>query len=314
MRPKLSRYSLTDEISALLGEQIIERGENYLTFCPLHENRRTPAFSINLDNGLWYCHGCNEKGNLYQLYDKLGEVPDGDLKLRLAVNSTQLVPAERPNFDNLSALQSGWLRSDQRGQSALAAYAGRRGIHPSFVNEFSVGYDRERNALALPYFDGAGQVRGIKYRYARGGKASEGGSEFGLYNLPRISGAGTVLLCEGESDTHAAWSRLSVVQDSDSAQDTRLAIGGTSGASVDTRSWELFSLDLLFAGVIYLAYDADDAGDSCAERAMKVLGERAIRLRPTKGKDLVEHFIAGGTFDDLDGADSNFRLLAAGGK
>jgi 5S rRNA maturation endonuclease (ribonuclease M5) len=50
-----------------------KQGKNYFALCPFHEEK-TPSLSINPDNGLWYCWGCGQKGNIYHLIEKMESV------------------------------------------------------------------------------------------------------------------------------------------------------------------------------------------------------------------------------------------------
>lgn len=43
-----------------------------IAFCPFHDNRNTPAFSMNLVSGLYYCHSCHESGNLLMFLQRVG--------------------------------------------------------------------------------------------------------------------------------------------------------------------------------------------------------------------------------------------------
>jgi hypothetical protein len=47
------------------------RGSQATGCCPFHEDR-IPSFSVNLETGQWFCHGCQEKGNELTFLLKLG--------------------------------------------------------------------------------------------------------------------------------------------------------------------------------------------------------------------------------------------------
>jgi hypothetical protein len=88
-----------------------------------------------------------------------------------------------------------------------------------------------------------------------------------------------------------------------------VGVCGVAGANVSERTWELYSLDLLFAKRILVAFDSDDAGDAGAATAMRVLGaERSRRARPTLGKDIGDHVLAGGTISELAGEDLHVQV------
>ena len=45
--------------------------------CPFHDNKRTPAFSVNVDNGMWSCKNpaCGKSGNAPQFAELMNEDP-----------------------------------------------------------------------------------------------------------------------------------------------------------------------------------------------------------------------------------------------
>lgn len=292
----MAEYELTGQIEELLGQRVKGNGINGMFFCPLHENTRTPAFSIHLDEGLWYCFGCGRKGNLEQLYHQLGEELDDDKKYELLAKSVYREPEEERNFATLANKLRRQL-AGPKGQAAWRLYADSRHIRLDAEQKFQVGYEPQRHALAFPYWDDNGRVTGIKYRHSDGSKTSESGGKRSIYNVTDIIGAPVILLAEGESDAMVAWTKCG----------DRLAVCGSPGAGVSERTWANWGVDFLFARRIYVAFDADEAGDAGAETAMRVLGmERSVRVRPTRGKDLVEHIQKGGSLGELvDEADSN---------
>jgi DNA primase len=150
------------------------------------------------------------------------------------------------------------------------AYLTQRGLGRAVVEHFRLGWSHGQQAIVQPYFDD-GLVAAIKYRYLGGRQQFAFGSKRIIYNVDEVRGVPDVVICEGESDTHAVWQHL---------RDSGIGVGGIPGASSRPEAWELRALDLLFAKRIFIAFDADTAGDDGAATAMKVLGDRAIRLRP----------------------------------
>ncbi len=266
-------------------------GVNQSYSCPYHEERHA-SFSINMEEGAWICFACGERGNFERLHrDITGREPGMEYLVKRAKANAGRTPVAGSDFTRLAQRYHADLEL-KRAQVRLDDYRRARGIIPGFAESFGVGFDREKEALAFPYFWG-GRAVAIKYRTASGAKYSEPQSDLTrLYNGDDVSGKGQVVICEGESDTHAAWS----IYGSD---DTR-GICGTSGASVSSETFAAIGLQLLFARRIGLAYDADEAGDRCAEIAMRVLGsDKCVRLRPTRGNDLCEAFLAGERLKDM---------------
>jgi DNA primase len=270
-----------EELATLLNQAIPEDGRaNVMVHCPLHEDRH-PSLSLSLSKGVWYCHACGKGGGVRRLAQMLG----GDLDAAdLAVTTLKLEPDKPdPDFTRLAVEQARTLdqRRDWWGNppELVSNYLSAKKLSPDVVYEFALGYRPDAEpSMAIPYWDGD-RCLSIQYRYADGSKRQETGGKRILYNVNKVRGAETVIVCEGESDTHRMWSELQ----------RRLISGvevcGVPGAASGNRRWELWSLDLLWATKVYVAFDADEAGDKGAEVAMRALGEKAIRLRPEGGKD-----------------------------
>jgi DNA primase len=285
-------YTLDSVIEELIGETPRGHTVNAMLLCPLHDED-TPSFSIHREEGLWQCFGCGQKGGIEKLArlvgEELGEHTRQDLLIR-SLNMDE-APVSRRNFAPLANqyLAEG---KGKRGQAAISAFLGKRGLPGSIASAYGVGFSESRGCIAFPYWDD-GLVSGIKYRAANGAKFAEDRSEFGLYGVEFARGREKVFIFEGESDTLQGYSRL--VGEGEEPP----GCCGTSGAVKSRPLWERWALDLIFAREVFIVYDADDAGDQAFEVAAKVLGSKAIRLRPTRGKDFTEYVLAGGTLDEL---------------
>lgn len=298
------QYLLTDQIESLLGQHGRGSGINRAFLCPLHDEG-TPSFSIHMDEGLWYCFGCGKGGNLEQLYRLMGEKPTDEQRQDLLIRSVNRKPEVVRNFAPLANAYVNAL-AGRRGQSEWQRFIRTRPIAAESAHHFGVGYSDEKGALTFPYWKSDDTVCGIKYRYHDGSKGAERGSTRWLFGLPDCEGRGTVLIAEGESDALAAWSRLP----------RNVGVCGSPGAGVSEGTWRHWSVGLLFARRIYVAFDADEPGDKGGDTAMRVLGsERCIRIRPTKGKDLSEHIMNGGTLVELgveEADDQPYRIMEHG--
>jgi hypothetical protein len=72
---------VTGEIKGV-ADQYLEKvrpsgPENIMATCPFHVRadgspERRPSFSMSLVNGLWFCHSCQAKGNLYSFLRDVG--------------------------------------------------------------------------------------------------------------------------------------------------------------------------------------------------------------------------------------------------
>lgn len=278
---------MQDELAALLNQVIPDGRANVMVHCPFHEDRRS-SLSLNLTKGVWWCHACGTGGGVRRLAQLLG----GDLDAAdLAVRTLRLEPDEpEPDF---SQIANDCVEALEREDNflKLGPYIRRKGLNPRVIDDFGLGWHERRGAISIPYWDN-GRCVSIQYRYPDGSKNQETGGKRVLYNVDFLRGAKYVVLAEGESDTHRWYSEL---------YDAGLPIdvGGVPGAQSGNRRWELWSLDLLWAEKVWIAFDADEAGDKGAEQAIKALGDKAVRLRPEGGKDWCDENTDWSVLDDL---------------
>jgi len=295
----MTRYALTTEFERILGTSITERNTNVMTKCPFHEDRH-PSLSIDLERGLEVCFQCGFKGNIYKLAYELNEPLD---ETSVILSTYKHVPDsyEPTDFSDLAEELHENAKRDKPLE--IVEYISKRGLSPRVFEAWRLGWTG--TAIAMPYIDGE-TVVALKYRAPNGFKWYEGGSRPGLYGIDAIRGSSHVILAEGESDTHALWSKLAVEStlDKSSFDGINWAVAGVPGVGKGQPSqatWELWALDLFWAKHILVAFDADDAGDAGSVIPMSIFGDRAKRARPTRGKDVADHFMQGGTLDELVG-------------
>jgi hypothetical protein len=287
----LGRYALTELISEILGVAVKETRKDALVRCPFHDDRHA-SLSIDLEQGWWICFACGARGGIQSLATRMNkELNDADLALRVYEGSVGALVQEPKNFSGLAKELHRNLHRSRPDD--VVRFISERRLSPSVLNEFALGWDGHR--IAFPYYD-VDEVFGIKYRDAAGNKTSETGSRRGIYNVNHVRFKPYVILCEGESDTLAVWSKLNECYVPEVVE--RFGVGGIPGVAGSRSTWEVWALDLLWAKNVFVAFDADEAGDTGAILPMEAIGERAIRLRPLKGKDMTDFFLAGGLLSD----------------
>jgi DNA primase len=287
-------YSLDDTLDKILGQRL-GSGINAMYHCPLHEDR-TPSLSAHREEGVWKCHSCGQGGDIEKLALLTGEELTPDFIWDRAIRKVAEVPPVEKNFAPLAnALYEQGLQSD-RGNIAIRNYLSKRDIYPEARHHFWLGWDSYR--ISFPYWDDDSRKRGtvpaIKYRDVHGNKSYEAGGKRAIYNVEDIRGSGYVVVLEGETDTIFGWSKIP----------KPWRVCGVPGAKISEAQWELWSLDFLFAKRILIAFDADEAGDTGAATAMKVLGEKAERLRPAEELDFTEHYLKHGELAGVELFDS----------
>jgi len=58
--------------SKYLQSELQKKGKKYFALCPFH-SESNPSFSINPETGLFYCFGCEKKGNIFQFIQMMKE-------------------------------------------------------------------------------------------------------------------------------------------------------------------------------------------------------------------------------------------------
>lgn len=295
----MSKYALTELISDILSVPIRETREDALVRCPFHDDRHA-SLSINLERGWWICFACGERGGIQSLATRMNkELNDADLALRVYEGSVGALVEEPKDFTGLARELRANLHRTRPDD--VVRFIASRNLSPRVLRHFGLGWNGR--AIAFPYYDEDG-VFAVKYRSADGFKWAEQGSRRGIYNVNDVRFKPYVILCEGESDTLAVWSQLTGSVPAPILE--RVGVGGIPGVSASRSTWEVWALDLLWAKRVFIAYDADEAGDNGAALPMQAIGDRARRIRPTMGKDMTDHFLAGGTLYDFDLEDALF--------
>ena len=139
--------------------------ENLMALCPFHDDT-TASFAINIVNGVYFCHSCHAKGNLYTFLRDLN-VPrhEIELKYKLVLQAVRKGQSEhkdptRPGIFDLSPIPDRLLGLfDYTPTSLLDA-----GFKEETLRHFEVGYDRWHERVTYPLRDVLGNLVGISGR------------------------------------------------------------------------------------------------------------------------------------------------------
>lgn len=168
MDPKPSERVLQKLDVKALYEEHLQRtrlyGRQLSGLCPFH-NDRNPSLSANIETGLFYCHACGTKGNVFQFYMKLKEV-DFNTALR-----------------ELGAIAGVW----NEEQQVTASYKYKDPTGKTL-------YVKER---IEPGYNGRGKTFVFKHE-EDGVWVKSRGCEPVPYNLPEVIQANQVFFVEGE--------------------------------------------------------------------------------------------------------------------
>src|SRR5437868_1174120 len=153
----IARVREATDFVQLAGEHIgLKRvGQRYIGLCPFHAEK-TPSFSINANEGLYYCFGCQAKGDVITFVREVEHLEFAEAVERLAakagvqVRYNQVaVSRDRQRRDRLvEVMQKAVAWYHQRllsGDDAAAArsYLRSRGYDGDVVRELQLGWARD---------------------------------------------------------------------------------------------------------------------------------------------------------------------------
>jgi DNA primase len=259
-----------------------EFGNDYIIFCPYHNNNRTPAGEVAKDSGLFFCFGCQTTKNLEEFimhmsgrtyfeavrYIKSKETENDIEKL---VNKTLVAPPEFVPYDELilKRLYNQLVASDKAKN-----YLKYRKIEMASWSKFSLGYSEKQNSVTVPMHSPDGMCLGFVARTIEGKDfKNTPGLPKGkiLFNLHRVKSSGTVYVVESSFDAI----RLDQIG---------FPAVATLGANVSNSQTRL--LEKYFTNVVLIA-DNDEAGSIMKDKLIEKLGSLITVIRLDKNyKDI----------------------------
>jgi DNA primase len=254
-----------------------EFGNDFIVYCPYHNNSRTPAGEVAKDSGLFFCFGCQTTKNLEEFimfttgrsyfetarYIKSKET---ETNIEAAVNKAMYAAPDFVQYDEvlIKRLNNQALESPR----AMRYYAGRY-ITEDSIKKFSLGFSEKQDMITIPVHSPDGMTIGFVGRSVEGKefKNTPGLPKSKiLFNLHRVKASKTVYVVESSFDAI----RLDQVG---------FPAVATLGANVSSSQIEL--LKRYFTGVVLVA-DNDDAGMIMAERLTEKMGNLVTIIRPDK--------------------------------
>jgi KaiC/GvpD/RAD55 family RecA-like ATPase/5S rRNA maturation endonuclease (ribonuclease M5) len=174
------------------------------------------------------------------------------------------------------------LLSNPRAQE----YLQNRGLSQDTISYFSLGYDPDKDAIAIPVFR-KGELINIKYRLLEPKDAKylgEANAENYIYHDRGLENSDTVLIVEGEFDAMAAWQ-----------MGFKNVVSPASGKD----SYGAWIALLENKKKIYIAYDNDEGGKDAASKLAERIGiEKCFEVLYPQ-KDANELLANGGDINEL---------------
>jgi DNA primase len=244
-----------------------EFGNDFIVFCPYHNNSRTPAGEVAKDSGLFFCFGCQTTKGLEEFimhmtnrtyfetvrYIKSKET---ETNIESIVAKTMYAPPDFVQYDELliKRLNNQALESPR----AMRYYTGRS-ITEDSVKKFSLGFSEKQDMVTIPVHSPDGLTIGFVGRSIEGKefKNTPGLPKSKvLFNLHRVKTSSTIYVVESSFDAI----RLDQVG---------FPAVATLGANVSASQIKL--LEKYFNNVVLVA-DNDEAGAIMKDKLIEKLG------------------------------------------
>ncbi|NCO46872.1 MAG: hypothetical protein GW890_11020, partial [Vibrio sp.] len=113
LKSRLSLSTLMDQEFSLQKLKRVGNGNSFLACCPFHDDK-SPSFTIDDDGGIYHCFGCNEHGDIIDMYrdhcnlsffqviEKMCDLTGFDLEsLKADLNSISSAPTAQKNRSSL---------------------------------------------------------------------------------------------------------------------------------------------------------------------------------------------------------------------
>jgi DNA primase len=244
-----------------------EFGNDFIIFCPYHNNSRTPAGEVAKDSGLFFCFGCQTTKNLEEFVMHMSnrtyfetvryiKSKEQEHNIEMLVNKKLIALPEFVQYDEsiLNRLHDQLILSD-----TAKSYLNGRKITIDSMKKFSLGYSEKQGMVTIPVESPDGMKIGFVGRSIEGKEfKNTPGLPKGkvLFNLHRVKSSSIVYVVESSFDAI----RLDQVG---------FPAVATLGANVSISQIRL--LEKYFNNVVLVA-DNDEAGGIMKDKLIEKLG------------------------------------------
>lgn len=149
-----SRLSLADMARRYV--ELRQAGSRLMAPCPFHQETK-PSFSINEEQGTFYCFGCQASGDIFDFYGRLNGLDFKETLAALAeeagiqIDSYRQAPGARQERSKkrdmlkMHELAAAHFRSNlsSKGAAVCRDYVAERGISPEIQEKFGLGWSTD---------------------------------------------------------------------------------------------------------------------------------------------------------------------------
>jgi DNA primase len=244
-----------------------EFSNDFIIYCPYHNNTRTPAAEIAKDSGLFFCFGCQTTksleefvmfvtGRTYFEAARYIKSKETETNIESVINKAMYAPPDFVQYDEvlIKRLNNGALELPR-----AARYYASRFITEESIKKFALGYSEKQDMVTIPVHSPDGMTIGFVGRSVEGKEfKNTPGLPKGkiLFNLHRVKSSSLVYVVESSFDAI----RLDQVG---------FPAVATLGANVSASQIKL--LEKYFNNVVLVA-DNDEAGSIMKDKLIEKLG------------------------------------------
>jgi DNA primase len=147
------------DIVDVVSEQVVlkKQGKDLIGFCPFHDDKNKPSFTVSPSKQFYYCFSCNAGGNAITFLMEIGKSSFTDVVLGLAqrydVPVQTLEPEKRQEIERQLSLRETLYEilavtakfyehsmHQPEGAAALAYLRDQRGFSDTVIQQFQLGY------------------------------------------------------------------------------------------------------------------------------------------------------------------------------
>lgn len=254
-----------------------ELDNEFIVFCPFHNNSNTAAAEVNKERGTFFCFSCNKISDLTELvmhssgrsyFESVRFIRSKDevMDIEKQVNKKLYVKPDFVKFDE-ATLQR--LNENLNNSNRAKEYMLGRKINLDSCNSFVIGYSEKQDMITVPVHSPDGMPIGFVGRSIEGKvfKNTPGlPKSKTLFNLHKVKNSNKVYVVESSFDAI----RLSQVG---------FPAVATLGATISNTQIDL--LQKYFNDIIIIA-DNDEAGGNMESRLIERLGSRISTIKIDK--------------------------------
>jgi DNA primase len=244
-----------------------EFGNDFIVFCPYHNNSRTPAGEVAKDSGLFFCFGCQTTKGLEEFvmhmtnrtyFETVRYIKSKETETNIESIVAKAMYAA-PDFVQYDELLIKRLNNQALESPRAMRYYTGRSITEDSVKKFSLGFSEKQDMVTIPVHSPDGLTIGFVGRSVEGKefKNTPGLPKSKvLFNLHRVKTSSTIYVVESSFDAI----RLDQVG---------FPAVATLGANVSASQIKL--LEKYFNNVVLVA-DNDEAGAIMKDKLIEKLG------------------------------------------